>query len=188
MTTCTTLSRIGAAGRNPVSNAPKAGAPFATPHFSDSASAEGNAVDNHCGDLGAYQFGIDTDLREGGCGNLAERRVGSRGGESCRMMPLTMDSRAFSLLSWINLFGKARLWLRLPRTDSKPAPARRFLGAGRIGDAGIASVRRPELVGQETARNCEHAAATDDPHTSLLAIFIASRLSGLCSRLHIGCP
>src|SRR5438874_13282360 len=84
--------------------------------------------------------------------------------------------------------GKARLWLRLPRTDSKPAPARRFLGAGRIGDAGIASVRRPELVGQETARKCEHAAATDDPHSSLLEIFIASRLSGLCSRLHIGCP
>ena len=33
--------------------APKAGVPFATPHFSDSAPAEGNAVDNHRGDLGA---------------------------------------------------------------------------------------------------------------------------------------
>lgn len=51
--------------------------PFGTPHSRDPTSGEGDAVYNHCGDLGTYQFGINTNLREGGCRGLAERGVGS---------------------------------------------------------------------------------------------------------------
>src|SRR5215813_286444 len=93
-----------------------AGIRFRSPHkrgmnclrhtLANSASAEGNTVDDDRRDLRPHEFGINAHLREGRCGNLAERGVGS-GGESCRMMHPARTSRAFWLFSWINFLRKS---------------------------------------------------------------------------------
>jgi hypothetical protein len=60
----------------------KTGHPFSSPYVGDSAPGERHAVCHDCGDLGAYQFGINTHLRKSGCRSFTQRSVGSYGGES----------------------------------------------------------------------------------------------------------
>src|SRR6516225_7632116 len=86
---------LAPAGRDSISKSTKARYAFVTPHSSDPASTEGNTVANHRRDLRAYQFGINTDLREVGCRSIAECGFGPGGGESCRMMHPALGSRAF---------------------------------------------------------------------------------------------
>src|SRR5439155_25706098 len=83
--------------------------------------------------------------------------------------------------------GKAHLWLRLSRADSNLAPLRRVLSAGRIGDTGVASIRRTELVGKETARKCGNATAPDHHRSSVHEVLVESWLSRVCARLDIEC-
>ena len=74
-------------------------------HSSNSASRKRHAASNHCGNLGSYEFGINTYLREGGCGGLAGCGVGSGGGESCQLIHPT-GSKACCQPAWRNSLRK----------------------------------------------------------------------------------
>ena len=63
-------------GGDHIPESTKARNTFPSPQSGDSASGAGYSFSHHCGHLGAYQFGIDTHLRQSRCGSLAQRGVG----------------------------------------------------------------------------------------------------------------
>jgi len=184
-TTCITSSRIlEAAGRKFGFGLPKAGVHSLRHTLATRLLQKGNAVDNHCGDLGAYQFGVDTDLRKADVETL--RSVALDPEEVNHADDASNTGFQSVLAPFIDRFLQDKHTCGYAYHEPIRILHRfdEFL-CGKDGDTGVLDPSS-ELVGKETTRKCGNA-------QQRITIVVSSRsscanwLSRVCARLDIEC-